>query len=364
MSLPTVLAIDSNRSAIRRIVQNLRQIGFTVLEEPHQMTKPKYAGFGEIMGIIFPEDLAGLVLETFGNMPLSDRTMFYVICQEQNGHEFDYYGPKERLFKIFSSWSLNEQINVILRSIPFPEPDKLKGNYVTEAYLNISDIPPSKLMQYYNKQLFTGYFIIDWEQERTIFQLQNGVISNIISTESIIVDSFEDLDVFQNGKIRIERFIPDKEKLIAYVLEKDQTEEKSPDWNVDLVDIITDAYYYLFLYLAQFFDKYQIQAQFKTALIEFNNSSGEQKLNIGISLEEETIFSFDPPVTADNLNVYIEFLRYFFFKMEQIHPEVKLSRLMKFYDEIKPYLESIRFYEKFLRRENHNSFQASKIIST
>ncbi len=362
MSLPTVLAIDPNRKIIKNIVESLRRLGFTVLEDPHYPAKAKYSGFGEIMGIIFPEDLAGLVLETFGNLPLSDKTVFYVICQEKNGHEFDYYGPEDKLFKIYSRTPMNEQMNVILRSIPFPDPEKLMGNYVTEAYLDISTVPLSKLMQYYHKQLFSGYFIIDWEQERTILQLQNGNISNIISTEPVIIDSFADLDGFKNGTIRIERYIPSKEQLIAQILESDSLDKKPADLNIDLEDIVTDAYYYLFLYLAQYFDKYQIQAQFKTALIEFNNSAEGEKINISISLEDETIFTFNPPITRDSVDIYIEFLRYFFFKMEQIYPEIKIGELFKYYEEIKPYLESIRFFEKFLRRHNNSSSKKGKLI--
>lgn len=366
MAYPNILILEPDIQFAHKLQKKLRELDYyvvikTQLEDIDELLDQTIPIHTVVLNIDLGTIEGYTVYSYLKERKRFKDTTFIFLANNHNIYLLLKEMPLERARVVEKNLAFEKLIQEIINFVPLRMAYTADKQLIPELSGDLSTISARDLMEYCRMTYFSGTITFSNLSHSAKVYFEKGVIKEILFRDFSFQEALEAIQNWSNGHFVMEKRPLSVEEIQDVVSEKYTTGE----FQIELSDLFIDVFHFLYQYLALQIPTFELHQIIESSIAQFNQNNPHLQLRFDPISED--VFSMEGIAIQKDVISLIGVVSDIFEQARKISEEIDWPDYFDYLQEIKPYLDSIHFFElldqqNFHVLSNDSSTDSSEII--
>jgi hypothetical protein len=352
VAYPNILILEPDIQFAHKLQKKLRELDYyVVLKTQLQDVDELLDQAIPIHTIILNIDLGTIegytVYSYLKERKLFKDTTFIFLANNHNIYMLLKEMPLERARVVEKNLPFEKLIQEIINFVPLHMAYTADKQLVPELSGDLSHISARDLLEYCRITFFSGTITFSNLSHSAKVFFEKGTIKEILFRDFSFPEALEAIQNWSSGHFVMERKPLTVEEIKDVVSEKYTTGE----YKIELTDLFIDVFHFLYQYLSLQIPTFELHQIIESSIAHFNQHNAHLQLRFDPISED--VFAMNGMAIQKDVIPLIGLVADIFEKARKISEEIDWSDYFDYLQEIKPYLDSIHFFELLDQQNFH-----------
>lgn len=348
MSAINLLIIEPDLEFTQKIVNSLQRFNFhtllrTDVSEPDDLLNIPIPIHSLILNLEL-KSMEGLALYSYLKAAKPFRkTTFTFLADDNDIFCLLENMTLERSVILNKKRPIDNLIQSIIDNIPISGNGQFDSKYITDLTGKTSQLSLKELLLYCEFSKFTGFLLLEKQDDFATVELQSGQIGAITYQNYQPAEALKLLETWTDARFRLERRkygIADIKRILS---ENNQQIESPTTPVLDKGDVFMDLFNFLFKFLSEQIPPKKIISTFEGEIRKFKEKFPRLS-SVKFNPDAEEVIEFVMNIEEQDEKALTQLLYSIFSSAKSFEPELDFTDFLVYVKEIEPYLQQINFY--------------------